>query len=1329
MLIFKRLLATVIIVWGVLALLVRSLTPLIDDLRPEIEQAISDRLGTAVTIGAVTARWYGLRPLIELRGIQVGPPGNELSIRRAALELAPIGWLGQLGGGDWGALLDGLKLTLEGLALTVAREPDGRFHVEGYGFLGGTEAPSLPRRLHLVDTRLRWIDRRRNAAPVDLTDISIRLARDDQDLDLRARLTTPAGTADAMARLDGYLGTVDWSGDSYLHLANLDVARLLAPYLPPRYGFRSLVLNLEGWTRWSAARPIHTQGQMSLRDLSLRPLFDGAGALDIAAASSEFSVARGTDNQLLIGLRRLRLAMPDRIWPENSLALQVAREEDSWALDLYAAYLDLADTSRIAGVRPVFKEARSVIEALRPRGQLEKLRLQLESSDGTLHWHVATGFRHLGFDAWRGVPAVEGLDGDLVGHSGDIRIDLQSSGTAVTFETLFRDPLRFDRLAGRLAIDVGETGWSLRSDELVADVPHLRTRTRLQLSQRDGEPLFIDLQSDFADGDAKGASLYYPVGNMRPQLVRWLDRSITDGRIVEGSALVHGMVDDFAFERTRSGTFEVLFDIADATLDYRPGWPPVDGLAARVHYHGNQLDIVGTDGRIFDSRIERVTARIASLKPISPVNIKGRLRGPLNDHLKVLREGVLRERFGSLAAGLQGNGETTLDLDFAVPLGKQGASRLNGRLAFSDNALALPAWNLGLDDISGDLAFTLDGLSAEGVQAEGLGRPVSIDVTTRKDGTTRVRTTARLDAQTIRQQLPSLPLGFVSGTADFVIDVDIPPHRGEGARQAMLRVSSPLEGIEIDLPPPLGKTAASTETLALTLPLQAGPAPGKLVYGDRLAARFDRAGERIAIRFDDVLPDLPSEPGLRLGGTLDELDIAAWHTATAKLPPTTRGPLPDIAGRIRVARLANLPFQIGPVDADLDNRAGAWTIGLDSPQLSGTLWIPADLESAPIEATLQRLVLEWPMPSTDMPTPPPDLGESIDPTGFPGLRLTVDDVQVNAAHLGPLAVNADPTGDGWHVNKLTLGDKTGSLVADARWARVDGAVRSEFTGTAESDSLGDLPVALGYDRQVEGASGMVEMSLAWAGDPMQFHPATVEGDMTLSLGKGRLVELDPGAKRIVGLLNLNALTRRLSLDFSDLFSAGFSFDSIDGSFQIRDGVASTDNLRVIGPAGSMEISGSTALSRRQLDHLVTVTPKLDATLPIAGTLAGGPVAGIAILVAQRLMAKEIDDVNRFEYRVQGAWDEPEITQLDTGGALSKLLKPPSVPGAVTSDSGSPEEARSATTPIWPDDAAAAPRPAVPAQEADAGTGNPLRRLINLLKQSKSEAGPSPLDQD
>ena len=1329
MLIFKRLLATVIIVWGVLALLVRSLTPLIDDLRPEIEQAISDRLGTPVTIGAVTARWYGLRPLIELRSIRVGPPGDELSIRKAALELAPTGWLGQLGGGDRDALLDGLELTLEGLALTVAREPDGRFHVEGYGFLGGAGAPPLPRRMHLVDTRLRWIDRQRNAAPIDLTDISIWLARDDQDLDLRARLATAAGTADAMAQLDGYLGTVDWSGDSYLHLANLDVAQLLGPYLPRHYGVRSLVLNVEGWTRWSAARPIHTQGEMSLRDLSLRPTFDGAGALDIAAASSDFSVASGTDDEVLIGLRRLRLAMPDRIWPENAFALRFAREKDSWALDLYSEYLDLADTSRIARVRPVFDDVRSALGGLRPRGQLERLRLRLDSSDGKLDWRFASGFRRLGFDAWRGVPAVEGLDGDLVGRSGVIRMNLLSSGTEVAFETLFRHPLRFDRLAGQVAIEVGETGWSLRSDELVANAPHLRTRTRLLFSRRNGEPLFMDLQSDFADGDAESFSLYYPAGVMRPRLVHWLDRSIAGGRVVEGSALVHGTVDDFAFEKTRSGTFEVLFHIDDATLDYRPGWPPIAELAARVHSHGNQLDIVGTDGRIFDSRVERVSARIASLKPLSPLNIKGRLRGPLNDNLKVLREGALRGRFGSLAAGLQGKGETTLDLDFAVRLGKQGTSWLNGRLAFSDNALAMPARNLELDDISGDLAFTLDGLSAEGIQAVGLGRALSIDVATRDDGITRLRTTAQLDAQSIRQQLPDLPLGFASGTADFLIDVDIPARRGEGAQQSMLRVSSPLEGIEIDLPPPLGKTAASTETLALTLPLQPGPAPGMLVYGDRLAARFDQAGERIAIRFDDVLPDLPSEPGLRLGGTLDELDIAAWHTATAQLPETTRAPLPDIGGRIRVTRLANLPFPIGPVDADLAHRAGAWTIGLDSPQLSGTLWIPADPESAPIEASLQRLVLDLPLSSTAIPTSPPDLGESIDPSGFPGLRLTVDDLQVNAARLGPLAVNADPTGNGWQINKLTLGDETGSLVADARWARVDGAVRSQFTGTAESNSLGDLPVGLGYTRQVEGAPGTVEMSLAWAGDPLQFHPATVEGDMTLSLGEGRLVELDPGAKRIVGLFNLNALTRRLSLDFSDLFGDGFSFDSIDGSFQIRDGVASTDNLRVIGPAGSIEISGSTELSRRQLDHVVTVTPKLDATLPIAGTLAGGPVAGIAILVAQKFMAEEIDEVNRFEYRVQGAWEEPEITQLDTGGALSKLLKPLSAPSAAASDSGSPDETRSAATAIWPDDVLAAPPQAEPGQEADAASGNPLRRLLDLLKQSSTEAGGSPLDQD
>ncbi len=92
-----------------------------------------------------------------------------------------------------------------------------------------------------------------------------------------------------------------------------------------------------------------------------------------------------------------------------------------------------------------------------------------------------------------------------------------------------------------------------------------------------------------------------------------------------------------------------------------------------------------------------------------------------------------------------------------------------------------------------------------------------------------------------------------------------------------------------------------------------------------------------------------------------------------------------------------------------------------------------------------------------------------------------------------------------------------------------------------------------------------------------------------------------------------------------------------------------------GPTGRIEITGAADLMTGTLDQKVAVTPNLDATLPIAGTIAGGPVAGIAVLVAQKVMTKEVDKINRFDYSLNGPWAEPEISQLDTGGTLSRIL--------------------------------------------------------------------------
>ena len=77
------------------------------------------------------------------------------------------------------------------------------------------------------------------------------------------------------------------------------------------------------------------------------------------------------------------------------------------------------------------------------------------------------------------------------------------------------------------------------------------------------------------------------------------------------------------------------------------------------------------------------------------------------------------------------------------------------------------------------------------------------------------------------------------------------------------------------------------------------------------------------------------------------------------------------------------------------------------------------------------------------------------------------------------------------------------------------------------------------------------------------------GQVQLSLDKGQVVGLNPGAGRVLGLTSVAALRRRLALDFSDMTDKGLAFDTVRGDFDLREGSAYTENLLVKGPAAEI----------------------------------------------------------------------------------------------------------------------------------------------------------------
>ena len=118
-----------------------------------------------------------------------------------------------------------------------------------------------------------------------------------------------------------------------------------------------------------------------------------------------------------------------------------------------------------------------------------------------------------------------------------------------------------------------------------------------------------------------------------------------------------------------------------------------------------------------------------------------------------------------------------------------------------------------------------------------------------------------------------------------------------------------------------------------------------------------------------------------------------------------------------------------------------------------------------------------------------------------------------------------------------------------------------------------------------------------------------------------------------------------------MFSKGLVFDSVTGDFSIETGDAFTNNLFLTGPSANIAISGRTGLSRQDYDQVVTVTPQVADSLPVASALFGpiGLGVGAVIFLASEVfdsIPKQIDKFLRYQYTITGSWDSPVIERYN-----------------------------------------------------------------------------------
>jgi uncharacterized protein YhdP len=276
---------------------------------------------------------------------------------------------------------------------------------------------------------------------------------------------------------------------------------------------------------------------------------------------------------------------------------------------------------------------------------------------------------------------------------------------------------------------------------------------------------------------------------------------------------------------------------------------------------------------------------------------------------------------------------------------------------------------------------------------------------------------------------------------------------------------------------------------------------------------------------------------------------------------------------------------------------------------------------------------------------------------YPALDITSDNFEFNNKNFGSLELVAYPQNENWEIKKLKFSSDEGTLNAEGQWNNWIRNPNTNINLQWEIKDLGNTLKRLGYADTIKGGQGEVKGHLNWAGSPHEFETTHLSGLLQFELQKGQILKVQPGVGRLLGLLSLQSLPRRLTLDFRDLFSNGFAFDKISASVKIEQGILRSDNFKMAGPAADVTIKGETNLQKETQHLKVKVMPRISDTLSLAA-LAGGPLVGAVAFLAQKILKDPLNKIASTEYEIVGTWDNPqEIKSPENSDDSAKNILP------------------------------------------------------------------------
>ena len=1223
--------------------------PHIDDYKPKIVQGLSKILGQKVTIGNIYANWDSLNPHLSIFNVDIYDKENRIALSLRHIE-GSLSW----------TTIPLFEPRLSSFAiyqpeLTVRREKNGTIYVAGVS-MNGPSHPEFPNWLlrqgevNVVDANIIWQDDLRGAPPLNLNKLNLELKnpawdslRGHHEFSLQA---TPSAATSKPIEIRGKVFGKDvsqieyWHGTVYAKIEGTDIAAW-RNWLNYPFDLREGHGAAQFWVDFADNQIENLTADVSLdKVITHLPYNNLENSFNRIAGRIKWIHHR--DGQEIQGEGIKIVTSDDLNMRSGKFSVRERKNKENKYLE-GNILLDEIQLETLSKLTPYFtlpNVAEQTLKATEPLGKLSNLKLSWISKDESLsEYALSADFKGLSIHPYSkySVPGFTNLTGKIVLNQNQGKLKLDSDSATLNFTPVLRWPIPTQKITGQIDWKIKDQNINIDFNSIDVKSEHFTGEVNASYTSDGTQKQYLDLTGHAKNVELKYGRFYYP-STLSKDTLAWLDKSILSGHANDANVRIKGNLKDFPFSDGKKGIFRVTADINDATLDYTDGWPKIEGIQLGLLFEGKRMELNASTGHLFGNEIKKTKITIPDLEVNDNVlDVVGETQGPVSEAIKFINSSPISKLANGFTENLKTTGMGKLNLTLHIPLNNNEASKVKGTFIVTNGSMladSIPE----LTKVNGTVDFTESSINANNINTWAYGGPAFFSINTDKNHGIQIAAQGRVTDAGLRKSFSNLTPGTLSGSTEWFAKAQIMN------KQSEVSIRSNLIGIGLQLPAPFGKAVSdATPLLIEKKPISETQDAIKVSLGSAIAAKFIRTSQNGISRIDrgdigiNVVPEISNQKGISLHANLESLDIDEWLAQLNQSSNNTPSAVTIDRIDLTTSHLDLFDRRINSLRLNAKSVDNAWIMNLKSNEINGDLKWSQD-GNGKISGNLTNLV--FPSPTPDVVKNPTNAVAKQLNIKYPALDIAADNFEINKKKLGRMELQAKEQFGNWGIEKLRLTTTDGVINANGEWNNWKKQPNTKLRFNWEISDMGKALKRLDFGEVMKGGTGEITGQLKWAGSPHEFNIPNLSGNLHLDAKKGQIVQVEPGVGRLFSVLSLQNLPRRLTLDFKDLFSSGFTFDKITADVNIERGIMFSDNFKMDGPTAKVEIKGETDLDKETQHLFIKAKPYISDTLSLAA-FAGGPAVGAAAFIAQKILKDPLNKIAETQYEIVGTWNDPQ----------------------------------------------------------------------------------------